>query len=329
MKNRAENDMAKKESKIYVDSFIPFENSYRRDYPEGIVCATEHQHGGEATLILSGEKTAMIDCGMAYSAGETISNIKEILNGRSLDYILISHTHYDHIGALPYIKKEFPDAVVCGSAHGQYVLTRPGALKVIKDLGIYAASQYGTGDEEIITDGMGIDMVLDDGDKLELGNGHYIVCLSTKGHTDCAMTYVLEPDSVMFTSESTGICSGPERSEVAILKSYDDSMESLEKCRSYGAKRIVSPHYGIVPEYYNDRYWEVFEEKAKEEKEYTVGMWNSGLSPEQMLEKATKEVFEGGRGNEQPYEAFVANAKAVIKMYEQYADPDKKYNSTV
>ena len=54
----------------------------------------------------------MIDCGMAYSAGETISNIKEILNGRSLDYILISHTHYDHIGALPYIKKEFPDAVV-------------------------------------------------------------------------------------------------------------------------------------------------------------------------------------------------------------------------
>ena len=271
----------------------------------------------------------MIDCGMAYSAGETISNIKEILNGRSLDYILISHTHYDHIGALPYIKKEFPDAVVCGSAHGQYVLTRPGALKVIKDLGIYAASQYGTGDEEIITDGMGIDMVLDDGDKLELGNGHYIVCLSTKGHTDCAMTYVLEPDSVMFTSESTGICSGPERSEVAILKSYDDSMESLEKCRSYGAKRIVSPHYGIVPEYYNDRYWEVFEEKAKEEKEYTVGMWNSGLSPEQMLEKATKEVFEGGRGNEQPYEAFVANAKAVIKMYEQYADPDKKYNSTV
>ena len=54
MKNRTENDMAKKESKIYVDSFIPFENSYRRDYPEGIVCATEHQHGGEATLILSG-----------------------------------------------------------------------------------------------------------------------------------------------------------------------------------------------------------------------------------------------------------------------------------
>ena len=202
-------------------------------------------------------------------------------------------------------------------------------MKLIRELGEEARDQYAPDSRiPIRTDHFRVDRVLKDGEQLSLGE-ETITAYETKGHTDCSLSFFIEPVGLLLTSESTGICSGPERSEVAILKSYDDSMESLEKCRSYGAKRIVSPHYGIVPEYYNDRYWEVFEEKAKEEKEYTVGMWNSGLSPEQMLEKATKEVFEGGRGNEQPYEAFVANAKAVIKMYEQYADPDKKYNSTV
>ena len=256
-----------------------------------------------------------------------LSSVKKILTKNTISFILILISILTTIFVGYFMKSKKQNDLNGTSQENQRAMNYEQFVD--GDEAVYKDGTQGTGNEEIITDGMGIDMVLDDGDKLELGNGHYIVCLSTKGHTDCAMTYVLEPDSVMFTSESTGICSGPERSEVAILKSYDDSMESLEKCRSYGAKRIVSPHYGIVPEYYNDRYWEVFEEKAKEEKEYTVGMWNSGLSPEQMLEKATKEVFEGGRGNEQPYEAFVANAKAVIKMYEQYADPDKKYNSTV
>lgn len=306
--------------------FNEFKEGSRFDYPEGIVNVTIGLHGGEATLIKSGEKTVLHDCGMAYCAPQIIENLKKELGGRPLDYILVSHTHYDHIGALPYIKKAFPEATVCGSAYAQYVFTRPGAHRVMKELGIAAAKLYGNGDEEIITDGMAVDLVMKDGDKLDLG-GKYIVALETKGHTDCAMTFVLEPDSVMFTSESTGVCAGPDNVNVAILKSFDDSIASAEKCKAYGPKRIISPHFGIIPENHTQKFLDMFKEKAYEEKEYVVGMWNMGLTPEEMLEKATKDVFEGGRGEEQPYEAFVANTKVIIQLYEQYADPEKKYNA--
>ena len=331
LKRRAKRLIPAKEDKELKEAqgFIEFEGANRHDYPCGLVCVTEGQNGGEATLIKYAEKNVLHDCGMAYSAEETISNIKKELDGENLDYILVSHTHYDHIGALPYIKKAFPGVRTVGSAYGQYVLTRPGALKVIKSLGESAAAQYGTGNEDITTDGMGIDIVLADGEKLDIGMSAdgpaYITALETKGHTDCAMTYVIEPCGIMLACESTGICVGPMKMDVAILKSFDDSIASLEKCRNYGAKRIISPHYGIVPESYNETYWKLFEEMAWDERNYVVGMWNSGLSPEQMLEKTTKEVFEGGRGKEQPYDAFVANTTAIIKVYEKYADPDKKY----
>jgi hypothetical protein len=155
----------------------------------------------------------------------------------------------------------------------------------------------------------------------------YITALETKGHTDCAMTYVIEPCGIMLACESTGICVGPMKMDVAILKSFDDSIASLEKCRNYGAKRIISPHYGIIPESYNDTYWQLFEDMAWDERKYVVSLWDSGLSPEEMLQTATKEVFEGGRGNQQPYDAFIANAKAIIKVYEKYADPEKKFDA--
>lgn len=303
-----------------IKKFGRFEECDRHDFPDGIVSVTEEQFGGEATLILLGEKTVLHDCGMAYAADDTISSLRDKLNGRPLDYILVSHSHYDHIGAMPYIKKAFPEVKVCGSEYAKYVFSRSGALDMMEELGRAAAQHYGTGNEEITARGMDVDIVLKDGDDLDIGNGHFIRALETKGHTDCAMTYVVEPEKIMFTSESTGICVGPEKTEVAILKSFEDSMESLEKCRSYGAKRIISPHFGIVPESYNEEYWNVFEKMAWNEREYVVGMWNSGMTPQEMLDKASKEVFDSNRSSEQPYEAFIANAKVIIKLYEQYAD---------
>lgn len=277
--------------------------------------------GGETIIIFTGEKAVLYDCGMAYCGKKTLENIKKALAAHkkadgsdyTIDYILVSHTHYDHIGALPFVLEQYPDAKVVGSEKGQYIFTRPGALKVIKGLGETARDQYDPGSTmEIPGEGFRIDITLKDGESLDLGS-QKLIALETKGHTDCAMAYVFEPMNVMFASESTGVL---ERGIVntPILKNYDDSIVSVEKCRAYGAAHIIVPHYGLIPERFNQEYWDTFIKNAKEKRKLVKGWYDEGLSDEEVLEKYTEVYWDDSVAKEQPKEAFIMNAKNIVKV---------------
>jgi len=309
-----------KETKKHRSLFTDFEGFDRFDYPPGILRVTGG-FGGETTLILGSEKTAVLDCGMAYCGDLTVNNIKRAIEGktnalgvqRTLDYILLSHTHYDHVGGVPYIKNQWPDAVICAGAYAEHVLHRSSALKVIQRLGEEAEKKFGTGDlAKITVKGLAVDRVLTDGEILSLGN-ESIHVLDTPGHTNCSTTFVLEPAGIMFTSESTGVLEGEGSIHGAVLKSYDDARNSLEKCKAYGAKQLISPHYGIVPLYYTKEYWKIYQQKLDEEQAFIHGMYAQNLSENEMVQRFADKYWAEERAQEQPLEAFLLNAKNTIK----------------
>ena len=157
-----------------------FPGQDRFGFPEYLARVTSG-YGGETFLIFGSEKTALYDCGMAYSANSTIDNIHRELksHGRiQLDIILLSHTHYDHIGALPYILKEWPAATVYAAEKAKSVFESEGARKTMERLGESAYHEfkaaYGNEFEkyevpEIITDGLRVDIVCKDDDFIDLG----------------------------------------------------------------------------------------------------------------------------------------------------------------
>nr|HPR24349.1 MBL fold metallo-hydrolase [Bacillota bacterium] len=179
----------KKEEKTYM--FRDFHDHNRFDFPDGLVRVTAG-FGGESILFFGSEKTALFDCGMAYCGEELVQNIKEAIkrqekkdgSARTLDYVMLSHTHYDHAGGIPYLRRCWPELIVFGAAHGKAVFERPGAIKTIRTLGIAAEKYYGQGDpQKIIIEGLYIDKVIEEGDNISLGK-EYITVLETKGHTD-------------------------------------------------------------------------------------------------------------------------------------------------
>jgi len=314
------NVFRRRESKMHRSLFTDFEGFDRFDYPPGIIRVTGG-FGGEATLLIGSEKTALLDCGMAYCGEATANNIKRALDGkmdwngkpRTLDYILLSHTHYDHLGGAPYIKKVWPNAVICGSSYAAYVLKRPSALKVIKRLGEQAEKDYGTGDlSKITVEGLTVEKVLEDGTSLSLGK-ETIRVLETPGHTNCSITFVLDPAGIMFASESTGVLEGEGSIHSAVLKSYKDARYSLEKCRTAGAAHLISPHFGMVPDYYIEAYWRLYEEQLEEEEAFLDNLYDDKLTEKEMLQKFVEKYWSHERSQEQPYEAFLLNAKNTIK----------------
>ena len=294
--------------------YLEFDAFDRFGFPKGIARVTAG-HGGESLLISGSEKTALLDCGMAYCAGGLIENIERELGGRSLDFVLLSHTHYDHIGALPFIRRRWPGATTFGAAHARAVLQKQGAIKTINSLSEQAGVLYeGEVKFRIPDEGFAVDRIVGDGDKISLGAEEFNV-LETKGHTDCSLSFGFEPLGVLFLSESTGCLDGYEMMHVSILKSYREAMASVEKCRNYGAKTLVSPHYGLIPEYYNERYWDLFVSETEGYKEFLFGLFASGLPEEVILEKYSEKYWNARRKAVQPKDAFLLNARNVIKVF--------------
>ncbi len=286
----------------------------RFGFPDGIYRMTP-MRGGEVFLIAGSEKTALYDCGMAYCGPYTVENIREKLAelGRdTIDMIFLSHSHYDHMGALPYIKSAFPDAKVLASEKCASVFAHPGARDLIRHLGETARELYDPGSNvDIRVDLPEVDQILHDGDVISLGNEEMRV-LETKGHTDCSLTFAYEPAGVLFCCESVGLIQSFDYINTPILKSFDDAMVSLDKCRSYGAKRVCLPHFGLLPEYFHEKYWQMFRDSCDEKVDKIKQMRRDGLSIEEMVKEYYNNYWDPRFIAEQPEEAFLINAKAIV-----------------
>ncbi len=275
-------------------------------------------NGGESILVFGSEKTLLYDCGMAYCGKYTVENIKNKLaeKGRSkLDYVILSHSHYDHMGALPYIRKAFPEVLVHGGEKAARIFEKPSAKALMKELGTSARDLFMPGsEEEILVDGIAVDVVLKDGDEISLGD-ITVKAMETKGHTDCSMSYAFEPVKLLFASESTGLLEGKDYVHTPFLKDCNDAIASREKCMAYGAEYISLPHFGILPKDFNDKYWELLKESTETKKAFIGSMKEEGLDDEAMLDRYVEKYWDPNLKEIQPMDAFIINSKAIIKAF--------------
>ena len=296
--------------------YTEFKDHDRFRFPDPIVRVTAGM-GGETLLIFGKEKTVLYDTGMAYGHEGMIRNVERALaeHGRKQpDLLLVSHTHYDHIGAMPYILRRWPGITVTGSAKAVQVFKSEGARRTMKRLGEAARDNFTDSREELITEPMRIDHVVGDGDKISIGGGEYFDVLVTKGHTDCALTYVLQPQSIMFANESTGMLRGPGSMSVAVLKSYQDSVDSAVKCRNYHPAHIISPHYGMVPDEAVDGYFDLFLQTLQVMKDYILKYYDQGMNKDELMKKVEEYFWFEGREKAQPKAAFTENIKIEIPL---------------
>ena len=309
------------ETNLNIELFSRFGEDFDRfHFPAQIIRVTSG-HGGESLLIAGSEKTALYDCGMAYCGADTTDNIAEtldqlkeqgIIKKASLDYILLSHSHYDHMGGLPYILARFPDAVVYGSEKCKAVLDRENARKLIQQLGEDARELYTPESRSPLKmDPIRVDAVLRDGDCISLGE-ETITAYETKGHTDCSLSFYLMPMSLLFASESTGILEGENYVHTPSLKSFPDSIESSYKCEALHAEYIALPHFGMIPQWMNGHYFALFREECESKMDYVREMREQGLSYDEMLEQYIVKYWSPIKESEQPFEAFVINSGHIL-----------------
>ncbi len=293
--------------------FKNFQGHDRFDVPEPVYRVTAGM-GGEAYLIVGNDKAALHDTGMACFHRELISNIHEVLDpmGKTLDYVFVSHSHYDHIGALPYVLEEWPDAVVCGAEKCASVFSSKGARWTMADLGNKARILYGADCGEITAEGMRLDRALQEGETVDLG-GVSVEFFEAKGHTDCSALYMVLPKKILFANESMAQVKGPGVISTSPLKSFAQTIESTKKAAALEPELIIGMHYGLIPKEYNEQFFRDYIEEAEWERDMIVKGLKNGLTDQEISDIHDKIYWNENRSLNQPYDAYHLNTMIIIR----------------
>ncbi|MBQ0078264.1 MAG: hypothetical protein KBS66_00035, partial [Eubacterium sp.] len=167
-------------------------------------------------------------------------------------------------------------------------------------------------DLEIKTNYLEVEQIVHEGDVISLGD-ETITVIETKGHTDCSLTYAVEPMNLLICCESTGLIESLTYVNTPILKSFDDAMESLAKVRSYGAKYVCLPHFGLLPTDFNEKYWDMFKAGCDEVVDFARKWRNDGLTIEEMVQEYYNRYWNPLFIKEQPKKAYLINTEATVK----------------
>ena len=92
------------------------------------------QKGDAAFLLDDGKTSILYDTGFGFTGYAIAENIKKVLGDRELDYIFLTHSHYDHALGSPYILRKYPTAKVVAGSYAEGIFKREGAKRTMKEL---------------------------------------------------------------------------------------------------------------------------------------------------------------------------------------------------
>jgi glyoxylase-like metal-dependent hydrolase (beta-lactamase superfamily II) len=269
-------------------------------------------NSSEGNLLIGDTHTALIDCGMMFCARETIQKVKDALGTRQLDYIFLSHTHYDHIGALPFFRKEWQSLRTVTTAIGAGILLKDTPRRVIRELSLVAAKMYGfTIDTDYNDDVFRGEIIVKDSDSISLGNLTVDV-LETPGHTRDSLSFFIPELETLVLNETPGVLMPDSSVYPGYLTSYADAINSIEKCRKISHKYLSLPHRSIANNDDADSFFDKAYATTVSCRDFILDMKKKGLNEEEMQEMFVNKYYSDVLSDYQPKEAFMANARATI-----------------
>jgi 2-aminobenzoylacetyl-CoA thioesterase len=169
-----------------------------------------------------------------------------------IKYLVIPHSHFDHCGAVPYIKRKYPWIQVLATESAKTILSKQKVIDYIELINMLMVDHFGVKDQyeklNLKIDAINVDMTVNDSTVIDLGNGLDVHFIETPGHSPCAVAVYIPGLKSIFPSDAAPcpIGSVDKLARPSPQWNYTLYKQSLKRLLNCDVELCGFDHYAMV-----------------------------------------------------------------------------------
>jgi glyoxylase-like metal-dependent hydrolase (beta-lactamase superfamily II) len=196
----------------------------------------------------------IIEGGTCGTADLIARQIEELgIDPQRIEYLALTHTHADHIGAVPRLRKLWPHLRILAGPVAASTLGAEDHLqqfrpadrmigKILLNEGLIRELP-----PDASKNSLRVDVILEEGARIDLGQGVVWHVLLTPGHSDCHVSYFEQKEAVLAMGDMAGYLD-PDLDIIwpNYFHSLEDYCLSIQKAAILPARIAILSHNGSV-----------------------------------------------------------------------------------
>lgn len=270
--------------------------------------------------LLATDEPVLFEAGFHCAGRLYEDDIKSIIGGRNPKMLFLTHVHWDHCGSTAYLKNIFHGLKVVASRRSAEIVKRPNAQKLMqklsKDVIPLVAKVPGVDTEKLINDTFNpfdIDVIVEDGQFLNVGGGLTVQVFATPGHTRDMLSYYIPEKRILFATESAGVLDQINQVIPEFLIDYDMYMKSLKRLKKLDVDILCQGHHFV---FVGDDVQRFFDRSLKASEQFRDEVHELLRSEEGSIERVVRIIkerqYDTNKRTKQSEESYLLNLTARV-----------------
>jgi glyoxylase-like metal-dependent hydrolase (beta-lactamase superfamily II) len=201
-----------------------------------------------------GEEGMIIEGGTGPTTDIIVKQIDMLgIDPAKISSICLTHTHLDHVGAVPRLRRLWPHLKVLAGSVGAECLQKEGFVqeflpgdRMIADI-LMERGAITAQPAPLDAYDFKVDSIIEEGDTIDLGAGIVWHVFHTPGHSPCHISLVEEKEQTMVIGDMTGYFDPAlDVFWPNYFASLEDYCNSIKKMTSIRALRGLLSHNGVI-----------------------------------------------------------------------------------
>jgi 2-aminobenzoylacetyl-CoA thioesterase len=203
--------------------------------------------------LLDGRQPVLFEAGFTCTWRIAEQMIRSALVNRVPETLFLTHVHWDHCGAAGSLGRAFPGLRVVASMRAAEIMKRPHAVTLITELSAQVtprvASVTGVDTSQVSNEPFlpfNVDLIVEDGQTIELGTDVTVRVLATPGHTRDHVSYYIPERKILIATEACGCIDRTGQMITQFLVDYDTYVASLERLAALPVEMLCQGHHFVL-----------------------------------------------------------------------------------